>query len=123
MRNNKLHIKPTLTEEKIGNDQIENGYVRLDDCTDADKKQCERRATGNIIINPIRSARLKTEKSFSFKYGRVEVIAKTPQGDWLWPGKGIFFKIFHLMRQLSTQMCDVNHHSKKKKLACPLFIH
>ncbi|XP_031626730.1 beta-1,3-glucan-binding protein-like [Contarinia nasturtii] len=81
----KLHIKPTLTANKIGYDAVENGYVRLDDCTDPNKEHCERRAGGDIIINPVRSARLTTAKSFSFKYGRVEVIAKTPQGDWLWP--------------------------------------
>lgn len=27
-----------------------------------------------------------TAESFSFKYGRMEVIAKLPAGDWLWPG-------------------------------------
>lgn len=30
----KLHIKPTLTANKIGYNAVENGYVRLDDCTD-----------------------------------------------------------------------------------------
>jgi len=28
---------------------------------------------------------LRTAESFAFKYGRVEVKAKTPVGDWLWP--------------------------------------
>lgn len=65
--------------------------MHLDDCTDLNKIYCERQAGGNIIINPVRSARLKTEKSFSFKYGRVEIVAKLPTGDWLWPGKSIFF--------------------------------
>lgn len=37
------------------------------------------------IINPIRSARMKTTNSFRFKYGKVEVRAKMPRGDWLWP--------------------------------------
>jgi len=31
------------------------------------------------------SARLRTVNSFSFKYGRVEVTAKMPKGDWIWP--------------------------------------
>jgi beta-glucanase (GH16 family) len=31
------------------------------------------------------SAKLTTINSFSFKYGRVEVRAKLPRGDWLWP--------------------------------------
>ena len=37
------------------------------------------------MINPIRSARLRSVKSFSFQYGRVEIKAKLPKGDWLWP--------------------------------------
>lgn len=28
---------------------------------------------------------MRTLKSFSFKYGKVEVRAQTPSGDWLWP--------------------------------------
>lgn len=82
-----MHIKPTLTANKIGYEAIEKSRVGLADCTDKNKANCERRAGGNVIINPIRSARLTTEKSFSFKFGRVEAIAKVPQGDWLWPGE------------------------------------
>lgn len=33
----------------------------------------------------MRSARLRTVESFAFKYGKVEVSAKMPSGDWLWP--------------------------------------
>ncbi|KAJ3510675.1 hypothetical protein NLJ89_g4537 [Agrocybe chaxingu] len=42
-------------------------------------------ATSGQIINPIQSARLTTRKTASIKYGRVEVRAKIPTGDWLWP--------------------------------------
>lgn len=48
---------------------------------------CERSTgggTGNYL-NPIKSARLRTAESFSFTYGKVEVCAKLPRGDWLWP--------------------------------------
>ena len=31
------------------------------------------------------SARIRTKSRFSFKYGMVEVNAKLPAGDWLWP--------------------------------------
>lgn len=37
------------------------------------------------IINPITSARMRTAETFAMKYGRVEVRAKLPIGDWLWP--------------------------------------
>lgn len=85
-KDGKLHIKPSLSADKIGYDTVESGYVHLDDCTDSNQANCERQAGGNIVINPVRSARLTTGSSFSFKYGHVEVIAKIPQGDWLWPG-------------------------------------
>jgi beta-glucanase (GH16 family) len=41
--------------------------------------------TNGTIINPVRSARLTTAGKVSLQYGRVEVIAKMPKGDWLWP--------------------------------------
>lgn len=33
----------------------------------------------------MQSARLTTQKSFSIAFGKVEVRAKLPKGDWLWP--------------------------------------
>jgi hypothetical protein len=47
---------------------------------------CVRSSTaGGEIINPVVSARLRTAESFAFKYCRVEVVARLPRGDWLWP--------------------------------------
>lgn len=46
---------------------------------------CSRTAGGTNIINPVMSARLRTAESFSFTYGRVEVRAQLPKGDWIWP--------------------------------------
>jgi hypothetical protein len=43
-------------------------------------------ATAGTIINPVQSARLSTRKTASMKFGRIEVTAKIPTGDWLWPG-------------------------------------
>ena len=34
---------------------------------------------------PTRSGRVNTKKGAKIKYGRVEVTAQLPQGDWLWP--------------------------------------
>ena len=48
---------------------------------------CFRQGTGTNYINPIQSARLRTAETFSFKYGRIEVRAQMPKGDWIWPGK------------------------------------
>ncbi|KAK4010861.1 hypothetical protein OUZ56_019989 [Daphnia magna] len=41
--------------------------------------------SGDDIIPPIQSARIHTRNSFSFTYGFVEVRAKMPKGDWIWP--------------------------------------
>jgi len=91
-----LHIVPTLTTEstKITPEQLVNGYTlnitKADgdgSCTSSDYKSCGVRsnATTGIIIPPVRSARLTTKGKKTIKYGRVEVVAKTAKGDWLWP--------------------------------------
>ena len=87
-----LFLKPSLTEDAIGHEAMTHGTVNIwggspaDQCTNNAFYGCERSAAGsNNYINPIRSARLRSINSFSFKYGRVEVRAKLPTGDWLWP--------------------------------------
>lgn len=88
-----LHIVPTLTTETtdITLDQIYDGYVLNlttdGTCTSTDITMCSIRSnkTAGTVINPVRSARLTTQGKKMIKYGRVEVVAKMPQGDWLWP--------------------------------------
>ena len=87
-----LHIQPTLTSEFMGEDAMMHGDLNLwggtpaDLCTSNAFYGCERNAAGSgNYINPIRSARVRTAESFSFKYGRVEVSAQLPKGDWIWP--------------------------------------
>jgi beta-glucanase (GH16 family) len=41
--------------------------------------------TNGTIVNPVKSGRINTKKGAFIKYGRVEVTAKLPAGDWLWP--------------------------------------
>ncbi|KAK0462851.1 GH16 beta-1,3-glucan recognition protein [Desarmillaria tabescens] len=41
--------------------------------------------TTGQIINPIQSARISTRSSANIRYGKVEVRAKIPTGDWMWP--------------------------------------
>ncbi|ORY19791.1 hypothetical protein BCR34DRAFT_595240 [Clohesyomyces aquaticus] len=88
-----LHIVPTLTTEstKITKDQLFDNFVLnlttdgtctatgIDDCSIRSNK------TAGTIINPVRSARLSTKGKRSITYGKVEVVAKMPQGNWLWP--------------------------------------
>jgi beta-glucanase (GH16 family) len=41
--------------------------------------------TNGTIVQPVKSGRINTKIGASIKYGRVEVEAKMPKGDWLWP--------------------------------------
>ena len=36
-------------------------------------------------MNPVKSGRINTKKGATIKYGRVEVEATLPAGDWMWP--------------------------------------
>ncbi|KAF8874733.1 concanavalin A-like lectin/glucanase domain-containing protein, partial [Infundibulicybe gibba] len=83
-----LYIHPTLTTEDLPDLNIFDGSnYTLPDCTTTNKTACS--VSSNIlrsaVINPVLSARLNTKGKRSIKYGKVEVRAKLPRGDWLWP--------------------------------------
>lgn len=107
--NGHLYIVPTLTSDNIGTAAVLDGTVyNITDCTfnttapdngwidsgsgrvfdwDSYYRSCSAvsNATSGSIINPVQSARLTTQFSASIKFGRVEIRAKMPNGDWLWP--------------------------------------
>jgi beta-glucanase (GH16 family) len=87
VRDGVLYIKPTLTLDKFnGNyEQLYNGNIKLEGCTDPPGQDCERQGYYPYILPPAYSARLRTAGSFSFRYGRVQVRARMPAGDWTWP--------------------------------------
>jgi len=91
VRDGILYIKPTLTADRYGEEFLSNGVLSLhggapaDECTNPAYWGCERTGSGTNLINPVMSARLRSVNSFAFKYGRIEVRAKMPTGDWLWP--------------------------------------
>jgi len=92
-----LVLKPTLTAGTIGNASVlgtygpftldMSGADKANHCTSNQAFGCTRssNAIAKLMINPIQSARLRTIESFRFKYGRLEVKAKLPRGDWLHP--------------------------------------
>ncbi|KIN08760.1 glycoside hydrolase family 16 protein [Oidiodendron maius Zn] len=90
---NGLHIVPTVTSEvtSITQGQILNGYTlnltAQGICTSTDTSACVvvSNSTTGTVINPVRSARLTTQGKHNITYGKVEVVAKLPRGDWLWP--------------------------------------
>ncbi|EIM84966.1 glycoside hydrolase family 16 protein [Stereum hirsutum FP-91666 SS1] len=88
IKNNNLYILPTLTSDVIGRDAIFDGYTyNLTGCTNTNLTACgavSNQTTGTVI-NPVMSARISTKGKKSIRYGRVEVRAKIPTGDWMWP--------------------------------------
>jgi beta-glucanase (GH16 family) len=72
-------------------DAISNGYalnLTADGrCTGTNLTGCVAvsNATTGSIINPVQGARLVTKGKASIKYGKIEIIAKMPTGDWIWP--------------------------------------
>ncbi|CAH0730013.1 unnamed protein product, partial [Brenthis ino] len=83
-----LKIKPEPTKQSI----IEN-YI--DDSTNLNiitrctgqiaTNECYKVVSGPHIMPPVISGKITTRKSFNFKYGKIEVRAKLPVGDWLIP--------------------------------------
>ncbi|KAF2479745.1 glucan endo-1,3-beta-D-glucosidase [Neohortaea acidophila] len=82
-----LILKPTLQNPSL---IIINNTLNLTQdgsCTSTGWANCVAitNTTNGTIINPVKSARLNTKKGASIKFGRVEVVAKIPAGNWLWP--------------------------------------
>lgn len=88
IKDGKLVLTPTLQDEKL----LQADYALLNltadnSCTSNLWQDCwaATNATNHTILNPIKSGRINTKGRASIKYGRVEVVAKMPAGDWLWP--------------------------------------
>lgn len=84
-----LKIKATLQDEtKIQQDTVID-LIKDGTCTSTLVQDCiaaTNTTVGNAtIVPPTRSARIHTKKGTTIKYGRVEVSARMPEGDWLWP--------------------------------------
>jgi hypothetical protein len=81
-----LVIKPTLQDDKlITTDNVMD--LRGHGCTGAKWSDCvsSTNSTNGTIVNPVKSGRVSTKLGASIKFGRVEVTAKLPKGDWMWP--------------------------------------
>lgn len=86
-----LYLRPTLTADAMGEEFIRSGVLNLhggspaDECTNPAWWGCERQGSPTNVLNPVKSARVRSVNSINFKYGRIEVNARMPAGDWLWP--------------------------------------
>ncbi|XP_012272886.1 beta-1,3-glucan-binding protein 1 isoform X2 [Orussus abietinus] len=84
--NGQLQVTPTLTEKTYGNRFVRYGNLTLEQCTgQKGTEECNKQALGSSILPPVLSGRLDTSRTFAFTYGKVEIRAKLPSGDWIYP--------------------------------------
>nr|CAD7404759.1 unnamed protein product [Timema cristinae] len=82
-QNGILRVKPSLLADT--KDLTKDSLV-LDGCTGLpDSAECTKKAIAWDILPPVLSSRLQSKQTFSFCYGKVEVRAKLPAGDWIYP--------------------------------------
>lgn len=93
VRDGILYINPGFTSDLIGNEQqvLNGGSIDIwgnmpnNECTSNAYYGCARSSNGQNILNPIQSAQLRSYKKLNIKYGKVDVRARLPKGDWIWP--------------------------------------
>lgn len=87
VKDGKLIIKPTLQDATLIDSNTVINLTRDGTCSSDLIKNCVSvtNTTSGKIIQPVKSGRINTKKGATIKYGRVEVTAKMPEGDWLWP--------------------------------------
>jgi beta-glucanase (GH16 family) len=89
VENGNLFIKPTLQDATLIDQNSVIDLMKDGTCTSTVAKDCiavTNSTNGNTtIVPPTKSGRINTKKGATIKYGRVEVVARLPEGDWLWP--------------------------------------
>jgi len=92
VQNGVLHVTLTSTADTYGEDFLEHGELDLFE-EDPEHpcnigwsvdKNCYSKS-GEDIVKPLQTAKLRSDPGFSFKYGRVEVKAKLPLLPWVRP--------------------------------------
>ncbi|XP_020282318.1 beta-1,3-glucan-binding protein-like isoform X2 [Pseudomyrmex gracilis] len=81
----RLIIKPILLEDNYGENATTYGRIQLSGCTSTVDIECSRKAMSFSILPPVISARFTTREQFALQYGKIEIRAKFPEGDWLYP--------------------------------------
>lgn len=86
VKNNNLYLKPTLATDRFGENFI-NEQVNLGrNCTGIPgTPDCDKKAESFQILPPVISGRVKTKDTFAFRYGRIDIRAKLPKGNWIYP--------------------------------------
>ncbi|KAG9230646.1 putative beta-1,3-glucan-binding protein [Amylocarpus encephaloides] len=87
VKDGRLIIKPTLQDASLIETNTIINLTSDGTCASTVLKNCvtQTNLTSGTIIQPVKSGRISTKAGPTIKYGRVEVTAKLPAGDWLWP--------------------------------------
>jgi len=87
IQDGKLVIKPTLQDATLVESNSVINLTSAGTCTSNSLADCVSitNKTAGTIVQPVKSGRINTKKGATIKYGRVQVTAKLPAGDWLWP--------------------------------------
>ncbi len=87
VKDGQLVIKPTLQDANLIEKNNVLNFTKEGICSSKLNSNCVAvtNTTNGTIINPVKSGRLSTKKGAVIKYGRIEVEAMLPSGDWLWP--------------------------------------
>ncbi|KAJ8930602.1 hypothetical protein NQ314_016572 [Rhamnusium bicolor] len=81
-----LSIKPVLIETVYGDGFVTRPYDLGENCTGVTgSPDCRIVPDAGFILPPVLSSRIHTKGKFSFKYGKIEIKAKLPKGDWIYP--------------------------------------
>ncbi|KAF9811618.1 hypothetical protein SFRURICE_005817 [Spodoptera frugiperda] len=82
-----LVITPVLTEAMHHEGFLVESLDLTNRCTgQLGTTECRRQASGAQILPPVTTGKITTRHRFGFKFGRIEVRAKLPEGSWLIPG-------------------------------------
>ncbi|XP_018316214.1 beta-1,3-glucan-binding protein isoform X2 [Mycetomoellerius zeteki] len=80
-----LFIRPIILEDYYGENATAYGRLQLNECTSMVAFECMRQALSYSILPPVISVRFTTKERFVLRYGKIEIRAKFPEGDWLYP--------------------------------------
>ena len=82
-----LVIKPTLQDATLIDTNNVIDLTKQGICSSDIYTNCVAvtNTTNGTIVPPVKSGRINSKAGATIKYGRVEVTAILPEGDWLWP--------------------------------------
>ncbi|KAL1304605.1 hypothetical protein AAFC00_003574 [Neodothiora populina] len=87
IKDGQLVIKPTLQDQALLETNNVINLLKDGSCSSTVWSDCVAvtNTTNGTIVNPVKSGRVSTRNGAQIKFGRIEVEARMPDGDWLWP--------------------------------------